>query len=224
MASTVTLAVLVAAVRRRADMVGSTRRTDAEIGLEINRSAKELDGKMVSAWGERRRMTSADVTTTAAVAYVALPSDFFRLVKVGWVSGGDVYRLEPMDLDDDWDLTGSWACESYLPRYELRNEQLWLAPIPSSVETLRVHYIPVLPTITDSGTPVTFNGVHGWEDWVITDVAMKLLLEEETDVTGLAQHLARQEARIMEQAPRRDIERSHTVRRVRMRRRLRGTA
>ena len=50
MSATVSLAVLVAAVRRRADMRGSERYTDAEIALEINKSAKALDSLITTKW------------------------------------------------------------------------------------------------------------------------------------------------------------------------------
>lgn len=212
MAAPVTLAYLVSQIRQRAE---NNRSTDAEIEAKIQSSAKELDGKIVTAWGDKRRFAEVDLTTTVNQAWVVLPSDFFRLYKVGWVNGDAVHRLRPMDDSEDWTVTtANWsACP---PVYEIRNEQLWLAPTPTSIYTLRLHYCPVLPDVADPAAP--FNGVNGWEEWVISDVAIKLLLEEEGDVSDLERHLGRQERRIIEQAPRRDVERPHTVQRVRRRR------
>lgn len=225
MSATVTLAELVASVRRRADMRGSTRYSDAELGLEINRSAKLLYGKVSSAWGERYKFTQTDLTTTADQAYVALPSDFLKLVKVGWVesSGSSPIRLDPMSLEDEWqpDAT-NWDWNSSVPRYEIRNEQLWLAPTPTAAYTLRCQYVPVLPTIVDGGSPVTFDGVTGWEEWVVLDVAIRLLVEEESDAAALAQLQARTWKDIEDQAPRRDVGNPHTIQRVRGRRLDRG--
>lgn len=217
MASTVSLATLVAAVRRRADMVGSKRRSDADLGLEINRSAKLLYGNISSAWGERYRFTETDLSTTANQAYVAMPADFFRLIKVGIIetAGADPIRLDRMSIEDEWGWDGD------IPRYDVRNQQIWLAPTPDSVFTLRVQYVPVLPTITDSGTPVLFDGINGWEEWIVCDVAIKLLVEDSEDTTEIERVFSRADAMIMDQAPRRDVGAPHTVQRVRERRRSR---
>jgi hypothetical protein len=214
MPAPVTLAYLVAEIRKRAE---NRRNTDAEIQAMVQSSAKELDGKIVTSWGEKRRFTETTLTTTPGQAFVALPNDFFRLYKVGWVDGVTVHRLRPMDHNDDWFITNSlWSAAFGMPRYEIRNDQLWLAPTPGQAYQLRLHYCPVLPTITDPAVP--FNGVHGWEEWIITDVSIKLAIPEETDTTELEKHLGRQERRIIEQAPRRDNDNAHVVQRVRRRR------
>lgn len=220
MASTVSLAVLVAAIRRRAD---NQRRTDAEIGLEANRSAKALDGMITKKWSCLYRFTQTDLTTTAAQAYVAAPADFKDLIKIGWVNGSDPIRLDKMGIENEWVPTtsGSWHWGTVVPRYDVRGQNIWLAPTPTTVETLRLQYVPVLPTIEDS-TPTPLDAFNGWEDWVINDVAAKLLAEEETDNTMVSQLRDRAGARIKEEASTRDLGNAPTVQRVRYRRAWRG--
>jgi len=222
MSNTVSMAVLVAAIRRRADMRGSTRYSDAEIALEANRSAKHLDSLITKKWGCLYRFAQSDLTTTVSQAYVACPSDFKDLVKLGWVhsSGADPIRLRQMQVDDEWypEEHSAWTWSSTVPRFDVRALNIWLAPTPTAVYTLRLQYVPVLPTIEDS-TPTPLETFAGWDDWVINDVAAKLLIEEQSDAADVSQLRDRVGARIELEASTRVLDQAQTVQSTRYRRR-----
>jgi len=66
-------------------------------------------------------------------------------------------------------------------KYHLQNNQLWLIPLPPGGRTIRVYYAPrFIPLVNDSDT---FDGVNGWEEYVIADVMIKVLAKEESDVS-----------------------------------------
>jgi len=218
MSRTVSLANLVARAKRRADMSNSTFRTTAEWEDEVQQSAQAFWCMLLSHRGHAWDFAQTDLTTTASQAYVALPADFLELVKVGWVaaSGDDPYRLEPFALEDEWlpDVTRGWDLYS-IPAYAIRGQNLWLTPTPDTAYTLRMQYIPRLATLTDSGSPVQLDGIAGWDDWVTWDVAIKMRIQEESDVrTHLAERERTQEL-IIEAATNRDRGTPHRVQRVR---------
>lgn len=224
MARSVSLATLVQEARLRADMESSSFVTDTEVGRLVQASGTWLYDLILSAWGERYFFEQSDVTTTASQAYVSLPSDFYRLLKVGWVEGGstDPLRLEPFQSDEEWSdaywgSAASWS-RTNPPRYQVRgSDYLYLDPTPSSVQTLRVQYVPIMPEIEDT-TPVPFQGVHGWDEFIVLDVAIKLRIKEESDVRDLQGERQMQIQRIEGMAPRRDVGRTHKVQRRRARR------
>lgn len=217
MSRTATLAVMIAAVRWRADMPDTTFVTDADIEYEINQSALDLYDKLLSAWGEGWRFTQSNLLTTANVAYVALPADFYRLIKVGWrvTASENPRQLQPFQSRDEWlpDDPQTWD-EVELPGYAIRNHSLYLSPTPTAIYTLVLQYVPALAAITASPS-APLEGVHGWEDYVIYDCAIKLKIKEEVDATALAVERARHEARILQMAPSRDVEAPSRIQRVR---------
>jgi len=221
----VTLAALRDGARLRADMESSSFVTDAEVEGYVQASATWLYDLILSAWGERYFFFQDDVTTTVGKSYANLPDDFYRLLKVGWVSGTatDPIRLEPYQDDEEWSdywgVTGGVWSRNSPPRYQLRGNRLYLDPDPTSVETLTVQYVPIMPEIDDTGPPpVAFEGVNGWDEFIIIDVAIKLRIKEESDVRDLQTERQLQMQRIEQMAPRRDVGRTHKVQRRRARR------
>ena len=223
MARPVSLATLRDSARLQADMEASSFVTDVEVEDLVQSSATRLYDIILTAWGERYFFAQTDLTTTASQAYVNLPSNFYRLLKVGWVVGSstDPVRLEPFQDDAEWadsfwGSSGSWS-NSNPPRYQLRADQLWLDPTPSSAETLRLQYVPIMPEIEDA-TPTPFQGVNGWDRWIVLDVAIQLKIKEESDVRALQTEREKVEGEIRNMVPRRDVGRTHRIQRRRTRR------
>jgi hypothetical protein len=217
----VTLADLVDNARLRADMESSSFVTDSEVGGYCQQSATGLYDIILSAWGERYFFSQADLATVANQAYVNLPDDFYRLLKVGWVigTGADPVRMEPFQSDEEWAQLwggGSGWDQGNPPKYQPRGNLLYLNPTPTSVQSLRLQYVPIMPAINDGGlVPVPFQGVNGWDEWITLDVAIKLRIKEESDVRDLQTERAQVEQRIRSMAPRRDMERTHKIQRRR---------
>lgn len=206
MARTVSLADLRSRSLIRAGLPTNTLKIDTSTGGwlddEINNSATALYDKILLAWGEDYFGTRSTLLTVAGVDTVNAPTDFYRLLGLDWLSGSEYITLGPIDWSrrNDYQAT-TWGL-SLRPRYLLSANRIILAPTPSSVETLRIHYVPTITTV-DSTHPL--EGVHGWDEFVVLDVAIKCREACRMDPGTMMVDRDRCEARIVAMAPRRDM-------------------
>lgn len=68
-------------------------------------------------------------------------------------------------------------------RYRLNGSNLFLTPIAAGGQILQLWYVPRLVELLDDGDSA--DGVSGWLEYVIVDVAIKMLNKEESDVQVL---------------------------------------
>lgn len=78
---------------------------------------------------------------------------------------------------------------------------LYFEPDPGT-ETYTLHYIQAPQELAADDDD--FDGVAGWEEWVIYDVGIRMMLKEEADASALERERARIEARIRRMAGERD--------------------
>ena len=180
MARSRTLALLRADVRERADMVGSTFITDATLNEYINQSAARCQNKFTASRGHSYQSSSTTWTTTSSLTY-ALPSDFFESQLVMISSGGSNQEMRPFEMHE-------------YPR--------WSERAPTAGYTVTMIYTPVLARMTSDSD--TFDGVNGWEEWIVLDAAIKALNKEESDVSVLMAQRGDVEAEITSMAGDRD--------------------
>ena len=64
-------------------------------------------------------------------------------------------------------------------------DQIEVLPIPIADATITLIYVPRLNLTESVGGDVYYNGVNGWEEWIVLDVAISLLAKEESDTTDL---------------------------------------
>jgi hypothetical protein len=198
--ATTTLLQLRTRIRQRADLVGSDFVTDTELNDLINTAYKELYAHLV-AKSLNRTETSYAVPITGAASY-ALPADFYSLIGVYRTEGLDKLRLTRYsDTFQPSTRTGD-ACE-----YRVVGSNLALHPVPTG-GTYTLVYIPVAPVLaTDADT---VNGVLGWEEFIVLDVAICCLEKEESDTSKLEYKRDRILKRIADEAN--AIEFTETVR------------
>lgn len=201
MATTMTLAQLMTAVRQRADMTTagytpSLTGTDffvsePELISYINQSYFELYDLIVAAFGNNYYVqTPYQFTTDGSAAMYALPSDFYKLLGVDLsLSGGtpgswltvrgfefnDRNRYSVPNFQAFYGVTNL--------RFRLNGNYLWLTPTPASGQVMQLWYIPKLATLDALAT--TADGISGWTEYIICDAAMKCLQKEESDVSVL---------------------------------------
>jgi hypothetical protein len=181
MARSRTLANLRADVRERADMVGSTFITDATLNEYINQSAARLYNKLVAARGHSYYQTTYSFTTTSATLY-ALPADFWEL-QLAYIDygGGRKQTMRP---------------------FMMRELARWSEQSPQAGYTVYMRYTPAPVRMVADGD--TFDGIAGWEEWIVLDAAIKALNKEESDTTVLGAQRADIEADITALAGDRD--------------------
>lgn len=207
----VTLTTLIQNARRKADMIGSTFVSDAEVTDYINKSIGELYDILVGAYGEDYFVSSATFTSTGATSYVIASSP---------VSISNFYKLKGIDINDG----GQWmSLRSFMfnernrrqptasgsvydnYRYRIAGDSIHFEqnnPPPTGTQ-FKVWYIP-LPTALSSGSD-TFNGQNSWDEYVALDVGIKCLIKEESDISELMRQKMDCQKRIIEMAPNRDV-------------------
>lgn len=70
-------------------------------------------------------------------------------------------------------------------RYRMLSQGIEFIPTPSANQRIRIHYVPRMKELL-LDTDTTIAGVSGWTEYLITDVAIKILMKEESDVSVLA--------------------------------------
>ncbi len=207
MASSVTLGSLKLQARERADMVNSKFIDDAELTRFINGSIKELYDWLVNA-GEFYYIATQTINITSGADSYPLASDFYKLLGVDLVVDtlGNGVTLKPFQFEqrNSYLFTPTWNVVglSYL-RYMLQGNNIKFVPVPSGANECKLFYAPAFQNLTTDSA--TFDGINGWEEFVVLDAAIKMLAKEESDVSVLAAQRGAMLQRIEDMKVMRDI-------------------
>lgn len=181
-----TLAQLKLRARERGDMVNSRFISDSELNSYVNASVTELYDLLIASRGENYYVDSYPVSTVGGQKDYALPADFLKLMGVDWVISAN----ESCDMKEfQWaerNLYGNaiWF-DGYFgnSRYQIRGNNITLYPVPTGVQQILIWYIPrAINLVSDSDS---FDGINGWEEYVIIDAAIKMRVKEESPVQEL---------------------------------------
>lgn len=207
MARKVTLQYLKEQSRLRADKVGSGFIQNDELVAYINSSATELYDLLVAAYGNDYYRASNVFTTVAQDSTYDLPDDFYKMLGLDYLIGPqEALTLKPFQFNERnryrigtyWNaITGASG-----PRYNINNGQITFLPVPDGAYSLELWYVPACPVMTDDADE--FDGVNGWEEYIILDAAIKMLGKEDSDVSLLDARLKTIKKRITEMAENRD--------------------
>jgi hypothetical protein len=208
--TTATLAQLRTRAQSRADMVNDAFVSNSEWLDFINASVAELYDLLVSADEDYFTTTSA-FSTVAGTETINLPGDFYKLVGVDLLdaASGLTVTLRPYNVRERNSYrNATWAPQS-VPRYWLRAGKLSLLPVPTDVRTGTLYYVPVATKL--AGDTDTFDGINGWEEYVVADCAAKAVAKQEQDPTPFLQAKNELAARIKAMAQQRDPGAPHTI-------------
>jgi len=214
MSSTRNLANIRDAVRFHADIVGSDFASDGQLDYEIDQSAKALQAMLTRADPDRFVGTST-ISTTAGTKTYSLPSDFL-VARVLWlVDGENRWRIDRYTLAEAYDYVWPYGTSLNLPyghvRYRLMGggmdgstAEIWFEPDPGT-NSFELVYAKAPELFT--GDADTIDGIAGFEDWIVYDVAAKVLEKEDNLETAQIKtaRKAEVEARISLLAPDRDM-------------------
>lgn len=184
---TVTLAELKTLTRQRANMEKSQLVGDAELISYINGSATELYDLLVEKFQSDFYFKDYTFTTVNGQDLYALPTDFYVLQGVDLQMNQRVYPLRKFNFNDRFrqDITAFYDIEGFRTnlRYRLEGNNIRFNMKPIENQSFRIWYSPVCPKlVTDADT---FDGVNGWEEYIIVDAAIKCKIKEETDISEL---------------------------------------
>lgn len=176
--------------RQYADMVNSEFVTDSELNGWINLSYYELYDILIQKYGDDYYIAAPyAIATDGVTQQYTLPSNFYKFlgldlqlgnVQDSWVTirpfmFAERNRYAVPNFQSFYGLTNL--------RYRIFGNTLFLTPIPSAGQNLRMWYVPILPELVSDSD--TVNGISGWQDYICLDVAIKALLKEESDVSML---------------------------------------
>lgn len=164
-AGPVTLTEIINIVRLRGDYLSSLTYTNPYLTSEIQAAWTETYELMAGAhqgyWDK-----SSNISTVAAQAYVALPSDYWRVQAIDILDGNEWRPLRQVGMKDR-NRFGAASAEPLAYRLSVRGAELF--PTPNVVYTLRVSYTPIVTTLDDSGVQL-----FGWEEHIIVGALLRL--------------------------------------------------
>lgn len=214
MARTADLSDIKNRVLWRADLPLTTTRIDTtaggELETQIQEAAAELWEEIAQFFEEDYLFAEMSMATTAGVRYVALPSDHYKTLSVWWTPTGTTTpaMLETFPAAEEYEraATPYWN-STVIPRIRERTSygtpRLYLEPTPDAVYTLTIQYIRSMPVIDSGSEP--FPGVNGWDEWIVTRVAIWAVDKDDRDSSELRADLKGQTERVRRNASRRNV-------------------
>lgn len=221
--NTLTLANLITAVRRRADMVGSTFVSDAEVVDYINVAMAELHDILVTKFEDYYVKDTSESPKSGDYTLPAdnpgtLPTDFYKALGVDFTTGGVTYRLKPYSFQErtTYNSPGLTAASITNTMYHIQGNKIKFIPDPSVSGTVKLHYVPEVTRFDAGSTSDTIVSkapqvVSGYEEYVVIDAAIKCLQKEESDVQVLLVQKQQQLQRIEQAAGKRDAGESYAI-------------
>lgn len=185
--------------------------TDQEWNSYINASYKELYDILIQKFGSDYYMaTPYTYTTDGSTELFPLPDDFYKLMGVevalnpgdpnSWVT---LKKFEFIQRNL-WNYPNVYTMYGITNlRYRLNGTNLYVVPLSSSGQTLRIWYGPRPNQLINDVD--TLDCVSGWEEYIIADVCIKALAKEESDVSVFTAQKQGLLKRIEEAAENRDV-------------------
>lgn len=198
----------------RADMANSTFVSDAEWNRYINAAAKELYDLLVSAYGDDYYLATSTLSIVSNTEDYDLPADFYKLRGVDLILSNErSYSLKPFNFAErnrykNGNLSWIFNRDTNV-RYRIFKDKIKFLPIPTGTYDIKLWYIPSMTEL--AGDSDEFDGINGWEDYIVVDAAIRALVKEESDVSALYAEKQKLLDRVRTLAPNRDAGESYTV-------------
>lgn len=172
--------------------------SDAELTEYVNNGAQDLYDKLVAARGHEFYAATDTFSTVAGTTDYALPADWYSTIVLVATDGGGTYqRLRAWNYDDYHELLNTQVQgTAYTCRARVSDTNVVLLPAPTEVFTVRHVYIPTFTRLASDSD--TFDGINGWEEYVVLWAARAMLTKEESleqaaaiggDLMGLAKRI-----------------------------------
>lgn len=200
-----TLAELRNLVLQRADMVNSNFVSTAELNAWINQGQDCAYDILVSRY-EDYYTTSFQFSITSPNDGYTLPDLVYKIRGLDFKIGGDWITLHSFTFEER--NNGNRQINRALLgltnlKYKWVGSRIMLIPGDQAAGDYQVWYIPnVIPLSADDDELPT--DIDRWKEYVIADAAIKCLLKEESDASGLMGEKAEMEKRITNMGSNRD--------------------
>ena len=214
MANTTTLAQLRTRSRERADMEDSDFVSTTEELSYINASYAELYDILVSRF-EDYFTINTEITVASGDSSFPLPTTFYKLraLDLRLDSSGNNWTALPKFNFNNRNIRNSNVSRllsgQFNISYSVVGANVELVPTDSALGTYRLWYVPIYTPLADESD--TIDGISGWEEYIVIDVAIKMLNKEESSVTHLVKEKEAMLKRIEDMANNRDVDQPEVV-------------
>lgn len=221
------LAQFMTGSRVLSDTVNDGHITDSDLTFWINQSAYRLyDILIEKGQSDYFTLVSGTLTTDGTNQQYAVPmTDFYKGFGVDYRVGNPgqspslAWLSMPTFAKPD---RNRYTFPNYITPYGMMNvryrflgpfsgsaNSIFFSPTPMAGASVRFWYAPTMVPMT--GAADTFNGVNGWDEFIYTDVAIKILLKQERDASGQMARMMAIEKHIEEIAEARNMGDGETV-------------
>lgn len=177
MAQAVTYAEILRRAKAKADMKFSDF-IDSDGWLDlINTSIRKLYNKLVEA-DQDFYTVARTITTDGTCAIYRLPTDFYKLRGVDYTVNNVTLPMKKFNFRERNDSQN----RSSIVRYRLIGNQLHFIPTPPA-QIITLWIVPVFSGFNGSDLEEEFDGINGWEEYVVLDCAVQALVQEESDAS-----------------------------------------
>lgn len=214
----VTLQELIDHSRSRADMEKSQFVDDVELTSYINHSIGELHDILVQSYGADYKVKTVQFQLTVnqdsyPIDDLIQDDDFYKLMGLdAKINFSDWTTLSPFNFNER-NRFQHFNVSTYLGitnfRYRLSGNNIIFAPIPDNAMPVRMWYIPVAPRLVNPTD--TLDDLNEYDEYIIVDVAIKMMQKAELDVSVLMNQKAALKRRIEEASQNRDAGKSDSV-------------
>ncbi len=184
--------------KERSDMLKSRFISDDEWNRYLNLSAAELYDLMV-ATAEDYYTIPATLTVNGTDDTFDLPADCYKLVGIDYRLNSLWTPMEKFMFRDR--ILYQQPYYDYVRYRPMGNNTVMFNPRPPA-QDMTLWYVPTCPLMTTDAD--TFDGINGFEEYIIVNSAIKALVKEESDPSALMAELAQIKQRIIDMAPNRD--------------------
>lgn len=181
MANTTSLADLRVLALDYADMTGSGFVVTDRVRDYINAALSDIQDIMVNSGADWFQEVHP-ITLVSGTEEYALPTTFYRVMKVFYLSDGRRYRIRKFDLD---------SIDGYRTS-------------PISGGSVELWYVPTVTKLSADIDTVLGIMPNGWEDYAALFAAVRLKAREESDVSALSAERDRVKAKIIQLCEPRD--------------------
>lgn len=186
MSAPITLANMLLAVQRRANIEGQSGFvTLPEQRERINYACADIYDKLVSARSQEFYRTTSTITTVANTSSYTLPANFYQLTSVDVALGNNqTLSARPyMEAERNrFKWYPGWNYQEPI-YYRLLAGSINFTPAPNGAFVITLNYYPTFTLFATDGSQdsSTFDGVNGWEEAVIWRVVSEIKDKGEED-------------------------------------------
>jgi len=207
---------LVARVAQRANTSGyADPSVNGEISQLVDSSLAKLHNMLIGLYEDYFTKTDTITLANAQDTY-NLPGDFYKMRTMFYVDQSGyrwpMRRLEIQDLTNV-PLTITYYAVPY--GYVVMNNSITVFPKPINLSTpynLLMYYIPQYTPPANDATPIDYQFVFGWDEWVVNDVVVQIRNKAMMPTDEVVRERDALEVKLRHQAYNRDAGEPHRFR------------